>query len=72
MLTPADQLPPGEPQNFLIVGVDDDEGLADDDPVKNGRDRVTQGSVRSDTIMVVRVDPANLDVRCSRSPGPAW
>ncbi len=67
-LTPADQLPPGEPQNFLIVGVDDDEGLADDDPVTNGRDRVTQGSVRSDTIMVVRVDPANLDVKVLSFP----
>lgn len=67
-LTPADELPPGEPQNFLIVGVDDDEGLPDDDPVRNARDRVTQGSVRSDTIMVVRVDPKNLDINVLSFP----
>lgn len=68
VLTPADELPPGEPQNFLIVGVDDDEGLPDDDPVKNGRDSATQGTLRSDTIMIVRVDPGNLDVQVLSFP----
>lgn len=68
LLTPADELPPGEPQNFLIVGVDDDEGLPDDDPVKAGRKQATQGTLRSDTIMVVRVDPENLDVKVLSFP----
>ena len=42
------------PQNFLIVGTDTADGLPDDDPVRVGRD----SGVRSDTIMIVRLDPA--------------
>ena len=38
-ITPVDDLPPGDPQNFLIVGVDSDENLAPDDPVRDGRDK---------------------------------
>ena len=68
ILTPADELPPGEPQNFLIVGNDSDEGLPDDDPVTNNRDRETQGVIRSDTIMLVRVDPAGNDVKILSFP----
>lgn len=45
----------GEPQNFLIVGTDSDERLADDDPAREGRGAVT-GS-RGDTIMILHVDP---------------
>jgi LCP family protein required for cell wall assembly len=46
--------PTGAAQNFLIVGTDSADGLPDDDPVRAGRD----GGVRTDTIMVVRLDPA--------------
>jgi LCP family protein required for cell wall assembly len=41
-------------QNFLIVGTDTADGLPDDDPVRIGRD----SGIRSDTIMIVRLDPA--------------
>lgn len=44
----------GGAQNFLIVGTDSADGLPDDDPVRAGRD----AGVRTDTIMVVRVDPS--------------
>jgi LCP family protein required for cell wall assembly len=44
----------GEPQNFLLVGVDNSEGLDKNDPVLIGR---SQASLLSDTIMIVRVDP---------------
>jgi LCP family protein required for cell wall assembly len=45
----------GLPQNVLIVGTDSADGLADDDPVRIGRD----AGIRSDTIMLLRVDPAS-------------
>jgi LCP family protein required for cell wall assembly len=44
------EAPPGEPQNFLLVGSDTREGTADEGSV-SGR--------RSDTIMVVRLDPGS-------------
>lgn len=43
------------PLNFLVVGVDNAEGLDPNDPVLRGR---FEASLLSDTIMVVRVDPA--------------
>lgn len=45
---------PAGAQNFLIVGTDSADGLPEDDPVRAGRD----AGVRTDTIMVVRLDPA--------------
>jgi len=45
---------PSEPMNFLVVGVDNAEGLDPNDPVLRGR---FEASLLSDTIMVVRVDP---------------
>ena len=47
--------PAGGAQNFLIVGTDSADGLADDDPVRAGRD----AGVRTDTLMLVRLDPAS-------------
>jgi len=44
----------GEPENFLLVGVDNSEGLQKNDPVLIGR---SQASLLSDTIMIIRVDP---------------
>ena len=40
-------------QNVLIVGTDSADGLPDDDPVRTGRDN----GVRTDTIMLLRIDP---------------
>jgi LCP family protein required for cell wall assembly len=44
-------------ENFLLVGVDSADGLDADDPVRTGRAHV--GDLRSDTVMVLRVDPAS-------------
>lgn len=45
------------PENFLIVGVDSAAGLDPDDPLVRSRAEVT--GLRSDTMMVLRVDPAS-------------
>jgi LCP family protein required for cell wall assembly len=44
---------PDAPQNFLIVGTDSAAGLDPNDPVVAGR----PPGVRSDTIMILRIDP---------------
>jgi LCP family protein required for cell wall assembly len=44
----------GEPENYLIVGIDNAANLPADDSVRIGRDR----TLRSDTIMILRTDPA--------------
>ena len=51
---------PGEPVNFLLVGVDSSEGLDPDDPVRVGREveDEARGIVRPDTILIARLDPA--------------
>lgn len=46
-----------EAQNFLLVGVDSAENLDPDDPVRSSRSAI--GGLRSDTVMVLRVDPAS-------------
>jgi len=73
-LTTADELPAGSPQNFLIVGVDSDENLASNDPVRDGRDKGAQKTVglRSDTIMVVRIDPGETQARILSFPRDLW
>jgi LCP family protein required for cell wall assembly len=54
-LTPLDKTLPAAPENILIVGTDSGEGLDPKDPVLAGR----PGGLRSDTIMVLRLDPAS-------------
>jgi LCP family protein required for cell wall assembly len=44
----------GEPENYLIVGIDSAANLPADDAVRVGRDP----TLRSDTIMILRTDPA--------------
>jgi LCP family protein required for cell wall assembly len=44
---------PGEPQNILLVGIDDGTGLESGDPVLRGR----TASLNTDTVMILRVDP---------------
>lgn len=71
---PVAELEPGAPQNFLIVGVDSDEGLPADDPVRGGRDSGPQATsgLRSDTIMVVRIDPKAKKARILSFPRDLW
>jgi polyisoprenyl-teichoic acid--peptidoglycan teichoic acid transferase len=45
----------GEPQNYLIVGIDNADNLPGGDPVRIGRD----STLHSDTIMILRTDPAS-------------
>src|SRR4051812_42370199 len=53
VLAPPEGTGQGQIQNFLIVGTDSGEGLDPKDPVLIGR----PGGVRSDTIMILRLDP---------------
>ncbi len=44
-------------QNYLLVGVDSADGLDPDDPVRSSRSSI--GGMRSDTMMILRVDPTS-------------
>ena len=57
-----------EPQNILLVGVDDGSGLAAGDPVLRGRSR----SLNTDTIMVLRVDPSSERAALLSFPRDLW
>ncbi|WP_421120538.1 LCP family protein [Aquihabitans daechungensis] len=59
-----------QPRNFLLVGADSDDGLAADDPARAGRGSV--GGIRSDTIMVVRVDPKSHEAKVVSFPRDLW
>ena len=61
---------PGAPQNFLIVGTDSDLGLSSNDPALAGRGDVT-GS-RSDTIMILRIDPKQQQASLLSLPRDLW
>ncbi len=73
-IVPTDELKAGAPQNFLIVGVDTDAGLAANDPVRSGRDKGPDAAsgLRSDTIMVARIDPKDNKVRILSFPRDLW
>lgn len=59
-----------QPRNFLLVGADSDDGLALDDPARAGRGNV--GGIRSDTIMVVRLDPKTNEAKVVSFPRDLW
>lgn len=59
-----------EPRNFLLVGVDSAASLAADDPVRTGREDV--GGLRSDTMMVLRVDPRSHQAWLLSLPRDLW
>ena len=61
---------PGEPQNFLLVGSDSAEGLAEDDFILSGREDVT--GERTDTMMVLRVDPRTEQAWLLSIPRDLW
>ncbi|HEY8525538.1 MAG TPA: LCP family protein [Acidimicrobiales bacterium] len=58
----------GEPENYLIVGVDNASGLDEDDPVRRGRDDLS----RSDTIMILRIDPRSRQAALLSLPRDLW
>jgi LCP family protein required for cell wall assembly len=59
-----------DPQNFLLVGVDSAANLAADDPARAGREDVS--GLRSDTIMLLRVDPASARASLLSLPRDLW
>jgi LCP family protein required for cell wall assembly len=58
------------PQNFLLVGVDSAANLDASDPARRGRSDV--GGLRSDTIMILRVDPASERASLLSLPRDLW
>ena len=60
----------GGPQNFLLVGVDSATSLAPDDPARSGRD--DRSALRSDTMMVLRVDPGAGRASLLSLPRDLW
>jgi polyisoprenyl-teichoic acid--peptidoglycan teichoic acid transferase len=59
----------GRPENFLLVGVDNSEGLDAKDPVLIGRSRA---SLLSDTIMILRIDPGTNQASILSLPRDLW
>jgi LCP family protein required for cell wall assembly len=58
------------PQNFLLVGVDSAANLAEDDPARQGRGGV--GGLRSDTMMILRVEPGAEQASLLSLPRDLW
>jgi len=58
----------GQPQNFLLVGIDSAQGLDPKDPVMIGR----SVSSNSDTIMILRVDPSTKQASILSLPRDLW
>jgi LCP family protein required for cell wall assembly len=69
-LRPQEEREPGAALNYLLVGADDDTGLSEDDPETRGRDDI--GGIRTDTIMVLRVDPKDTTARLLSFPRDLW
>ena len=59
-----------DPVNFLVVGADSDDGLAANDPVRKARGNVS--GIRSDTIMVVRLEPKTGQAKVLSFPRDLW
>ncbi|MDZ7674977.1 MAG: LCP family protein [Acidimicrobiales bacterium] len=65
----------GEPRNYLLVGTDSREGLDEDDPANAvflGDGQEGTESLRTDTIMVLRVDPDDGDASLLSFPRDLW
>ena len=67
-LTPANDAAQRGAENILIVGVDSGEGLDPNDPVLIGR----PGGIRSDVIMILRLDPASDHAQLLSLPRDLW
>lgn len=60
----------GAPENYLLVGTDDASRLAGNDPARAGRGGVT--GARSDTIMILHVDPNESQAMILSLPRDLW
>jgi len=61
---------PGSAQNYLLVGTDSDLGLGSSDPAVQGRGAVT--GARSDTIMILHLDPRSSKAELLSLPRDLW
>jgi len=68
-VTRADELAEGDPQNYLIVGVDDASGLPEGDNVRNREENI---GLHTDTIMIMRVDPKTSSADLLSIPRDLW
>jgi LCP family protein required for cell wall assembly len=68
--TPARALASDAPRNILLVGADNSEDADPDAPEQAGRGSLV--GVRSDTIMIVRLDPATEDAQILSFPRDLW
>lgn len=68
-VTEADEVAAGDPQNYLVVGVDDASGLDEGDSVRTGRDAI---GLQTDTIMILRVDPRDTSAQILSFPRDLW
>jgi LCP family protein required for cell wall assembly len=72
-----DQVETGKPRNYLLVGSDTRDGLDPDDPADaqffDDEGTFTEGSVqRTDTIMILRVDPEAGEAYLVSLPRDLW
>src|SRR4051794_27155272 len=58
------------PQNYLLVGTDSAAGLSPDDPAVQGRGDV--GGARSDTMMILRIEPKEKKAILLAIPRDLW
>jgi polyisoprenyl-teichoic acid--peptidoglycan teichoic acid transferase len=58
----------GGPENYLVVGIESAENLDPDDPVRIGR----AGARKSDTIMILRIDPRARGAKLLSLPRDLW
>lgn len=66
----ADRPSDAGPQNFLLVGVDSAANLDEGNPVRAGREDIS--GLRSDTMMVLHVDPASERASLLSLPRDLW
>lgn len=67
---PASELASNAPRNILLVGIDDASTLPAGSPEQAARSNV--GGIRSDTIMLARLEPATKTARILSFPRDLW
>lgn len=69
----VEDAPPGEPENYLIVGSDSRDNVDTDDPdFADVLPNSEVGGTRSDTIIVARIDPESTQVDMVSFPRDLW